>query len=47
MGILIIIGICVALFFAAAFIAFVLRDKTGESGYDKPPSCPKCRKAEE
>ena len=31
MGILIFIGIFVVLFFTVAFIAFVLRDKTGET----------------
>jgi hypothetical protein len=44
---LIFVGIFIGLFLVAALIAFVLRDKTGERGYEKPPSCSKCQKAED
>jgi len=43
---LIFVGIFIGLFLLVAFIAFILRDKTGERGYEKPSSCPKCKKAE-
>jgi len=37
----------IAIFFVVAYIAFVLRDKTGERDYEQPSSCPKCRKSTE
>jgi len=46
MEFLIFLGAFIGLFLLVAFIAFILRDKTGERGYDEPPSCPKCRKIE-
>ena len=46
MGFLIFLEIFVGVFFLVAVIAFLLRDRTGGSGYEQPPSCPKCRKAD-
>jgi len=47
MRFLIFLGIMITIFFVVASIAFLLRDKTGEKGYEQPPSCPKCRKSPE
>jgi hypothetical protein len=44
MGFVIFLGFFIALFFIVAYIAFVLRDKTGKKGYEQPSSCPKCQK---
>jgi hypothetical protein len=43
MGFLIFLGLLIALFLGTAFVAFILRDKTGNRGYKKPSSCPKCQ----
>ena len=45
MNFLIFLGILIAIFFMVAYILFVLRDKTGQSGYEQPSSCSKCKKS--
>jgi len=45
MGILIFLIFFMAIFLVVAFLAFILRDKSGKRGYEQPPSCPKCRKS--